>query len=160
VTAHGGKRHKADSTEAIDAEAEKATKAQAVAAKEKADVEAVPKVKADAEATSKEKAARDAKAKAKAKKFAKAAAAAGTPKWDAKDLALTQSPAVAEVVNVENAGTITTIGGSAMYAVPSGDFEELHRQLGIVHQVCLFSFSAHVYIAVSPRGSSRSVRTT
>jgi hypothetical protein len=92
--------------------------------------------------------------KAKAKKDAKAAAAAGTLRRDAKDLALTQSPAVAEVVNVENAGTTTTIAGSAVYAIPLGDFRELHQQLDIVHQVCLASilaFSTGVGIVVSPR---------
>jgi hypothetical protein len=49
---------------------------------------------------------------------------------------------VEEVVNAE-----ATVSGSAVYAVPMNDFEELHQQLTLVHQVCSSSIliSAHVY---------------
>jgi hypothetical protein len=132
-TGHGGKKWKTGSAEASDTEAEKVAKD----AESRASKEAV---------VAKEKAAKE---KAKAEKNAKATTAARAPRQDAKDgqekatdLALTQSPAVEEVVNVE-----ATVNMSPLYDVPSNDFEELHRQLALVHQVCSSSIliSAHVY---------------
>ena len=63
------------------------------------------------------------------------------------DLGMTQSLAVSEVVNMETAGTMAAAGWLRMFAMPSNGFEELHRQLSVVHQVCTFSLllSAHVY---------------
>jgi hypothetical protein len=44
-----------------------------------------------------------------------------------------------------------------VYAIPSGDFEELYRELGIMHQVCLASilaFNTCMHSCQSPRVKS------
>jgi hypothetical protein len=132
ATGRGEKKRKT-SPEASDVKAEKVAKdAESEAFKDAA--AGKEKAAKDAEAGTKEKAAKE---KAKVKKDAKATTAAGVPRRDAKDgqaLVLTQSPAVEEVVNIEVA-----VNEPAAYAVSSGDFEELHRQLmhvKCIHKLC------------------------
>jgi sRNA-binding protein len=122
--------------------------AKAADAKMKAAEAAKTKASKEAEAAAAEKATKE---KVKAKKNAGAITTAGAPRCEAKDgqeLVLTQSPAVDEVVNE-----------SASYPMPAGDFEELHKQLAIAHEVCPSSISAQVLcVVISPRGSSRFVK--
>jgi hypothetical protein len=157
VTGHEGKKQKAHLAEPSGTEADKASKgSESVTSKgakaSNLKVKAAEVANTKAVKAAKTKAAKDAEAAAAekaVKEKGKALVISKAPRQEAKegpDVVMTQSPTVEEVMNE-----------SASFVAPAGDFEELQKQLTVVHKVCpLVDFGSQVGCAItSPRGSNR-----
>jgi hypothetical protein len=137
MAGHDGKKQKARSAEPSGTEAEVGLKGSESVASKEAKAAEVKKKAADAAKTKAAEAAKtkaikgaevttiekDAEGKGKALTISKA------PRREAKeghDVAMTQSLAIDEVVNE-----------SAPYPAPMGDFDGLHKQLALTHEVSL-----------------------